>query len=73
MKKYKTRAQLLMTDTDSLLFSCNTEDIYQDMKASLDDFDTSDFPKNTSFTVMLIKRSLENGKMRRMESLYLNL
>ena len=38
-------AQLLMTDTDSLLFSCETEDIYQDMKASLDEFDTSDFPK----------------------------
>lgn len=44
-KKYKNMAQLLMTDTDSLLFSCETEDIYQDMKASLDDFDTSDFPK----------------------------
>ena len=34
-----------MTDTDSLLFSCETNDIYQDMKESLDYFDTSDYPK----------------------------
>ena len=41
---YKDTAQLQMTDTDSLLFSCETKDIYEDMKASIDYFDTSDYP-----------------------------
>ncbi|XP_053380054.1 uncharacterized protein LOC123531918 [Mercenaria mercenaria] len=44
-QKYKDSAQLQMTDTDSVLYSCETEDIYEDMKASLDYFDTSDYPK----------------------------
>lgn len=44
-RRYPT-AELLMTDTDSVLFSCNTEDIYDDMKSSLDLFDTSDYPKS---------------------------
>ena len=44
-KKYKDTAKLLMTDTDSLLFSCETKDIYEDMKESLDYFDTSEYPK----------------------------
>lgn len=43
-EKYKDGAKLQMTDTDSLLFSCETNDIYEDMKASLDYFDTSDYP-----------------------------
>ena len=43
--KYNDKAQLQMTDTDSLLFSCETEDIYRDMQASLDYFDTSNYPK----------------------------
>jgi hypothetical protein len=33
-----------MTDTDSLLFYCETADIYEDMRTSLKLFDTSDYP-----------------------------
>lgn len=43
---YRDKLQLQMTDTDSLLFYCETENIYDDMKERLDLFDTSDYPKD---------------------------
>ena len=61
-KKYKNSAQLQMTDTDSLLFSCETEDIYNDMKASMDYFDTSDYPKEHALHSDINKKVL--GKMK---------
>lgn len=43
--KYGARIQLLMTDTDSLMYSVETDNVYEDMKADLHLFDTSDYPK----------------------------
>ena len=34
----------IMTDTDSLLYSIRTDDVYSDMKEDLQLFDTSDYP-----------------------------
>ena len=61
-KKYKNSAQLQMTDTDSVLFSCETGDIYEDMKASMDYFDTSDYPKEHALHSDINKKVL--GKMK---------
>ena len=33
-----------MVDTDSIFYGCQTEDLYADMKDSMDYFDTSDYP-----------------------------
>ncbi|XP_060554029.1 uncharacterized protein LOC132715073 [Ruditapes philippinarum] len=44
-KRYEQSAQLQMTDTDSVLFSCETEDMYKDMESSAEFFDTSDYPR----------------------------
>ena len=44
--KYQDNMTLLMTDTDSFLFWCKTEDIYEDMKENLDLFDTANYPKD---------------------------
>jgi hypothetical protein len=38
------RLKLLMTDTDSLVYHIQTEDVYADMCAHLDDYDTSGYP-----------------------------
>ena len=38
------KAKMLFTDTDSLTYHIQTEDIYQDMKADQDLFDTSGYP-----------------------------
>ena len=43
---YGQRAKLLFTDTDSLTYEIQTDDLYDDMLQSLDFFDTSDYPKD---------------------------
>ena len=47
MQKYgPQKAKLLFTDTDSLTYQITTDDIYQDMKADEQLYDTSDYPKD---------------------------
>ena len=44
-KKYKDKAELLFTDTDSLMFQIYTDDFYKDISHDiLTKFDTSDYP-----------------------------
>ena len=42
--KYGEKATLLFTDTDSLCYNRQTEDIYRDMQEEADLFDTSEYP-----------------------------
>jgi hypothetical protein len=44
--KYRDRVTLLYTDTDSLSMHIETEDIYADMAAYPDEYDTSDYPSD---------------------------
>ena len=44
-KKYKDKAELLFTDTDSLMYQIKTDDFYKDISyVILTKFDTSDYP-----------------------------
>ena len=44
-KKYKHRAELLFTDTDSLMYEIYTDDFYKDISHDIETkFDTSDYP-----------------------------
>ena len=61
-KKYGDAAELQLTDTDSLLFYCETEDIYQDISSSRDLFDTSDYPEEHPLYSNRNKKVL--GKMK---------
>ena len=43
--KYGSKAKLAYTDTDSFVYLTETKNIYDDIAANIDAFDTSDYPK----------------------------
>ena len=46
-QKYRDKAKLLLTDTDSLMYEIQTEDFYKDINGDVKDrFDTSGYPPN---------------------------
>ena len=48
-KKYKAKAELMFTDTDSLLYQIHTDDFYRDISHDiLEKLDTSDYPSDHS-------------------------
>ena len=48
-KKYGNRARLLFTDTDSLTYEIEAEDVYKDLWNDKDMFDNSDYPENSPY------------------------
>ena len=49
LPKYGKKAKLLFTDTDSLCYHIETEDIYSDFFADRELFDNSDYPSDSKF------------------------
>ena len=47
--KYDNRAKLLFTDTDSLTYEIETEDVYKDFWNDKDMFDNSNYPENLPY------------------------
>ena len=47
--KFCDRAKLLFTDTDSLTYEIETEDVYQDFWYEKDRFDNNDYPGNSPY------------------------
>ena len=48
-KKYGDRSKLLFTDTDSLTYEIEAEDVYQDFWNDKDKFDNSGYPENSPY------------------------
>ena len=48
-KKYGNKARLLFTDTDSLAYDIEADDVYQDFRNEIDKFDNSDYPVNSPY------------------------
>ena len=48
-KKYGNKARLLFTDTDSLTYEIEAEDVYKDFWNDKDKFDNSDYPESSPY------------------------
>ena len=48
-QKYGDKAKLLFTDTDSLTYEIEAEDVYQDFWNDKDKFDNSDYPEDSLY------------------------
>ena len=48
-QKYNNKAKLLFTDTDSLTYEIEAEDVYQDFWNDKERFDNSDYPQNSPY------------------------
>ena len=48
-QKYGDKAKLLFTDTGSLTYEIEAEDVYQDFWNDMDKFDNSDYPEDSSY------------------------
>lgn len=58
---YGDKAKLLMTDTDSLCYSVETKDIYQDRLAIMDELDNSKYPTDMDGLTFPVKHILHNN------------
>ena len=54
--KYDNRAKLLFTDTDSLTYEIETEDVYKDFWNDKDMFDNSDYLENCNVNKKVIEK-----------------
>ena len=61
-KKYRDRAKLLFTDTDSLTYEIEADDVYQDFWNDKDKFDNSDYPKNSPYYDKTNKKVIGKSK-----------
>ena len=61
-KQYGPKCELLYTDTDSLILEIETENVYKDMEANKNLYDTSDYPKENPLYSVKNKKVL--GKMK---------
>ena len=61
-RQYGPRCELLYTDTDSLLLSIETDDVYKDIESNKNLYDTCDYPKEHPLYSNANKKVL--GKMK---------
>ena len=60
--KFNNHAELLFTDTDSLVYGIETNDVYEDFYDDKDVFDFTDYPKDSEFFDPVNKEVI--GKMK---------
>ncbi|KAL6416485.1 hypothetical protein ACFW04_013440 [Cataglyphis niger] len=55
---YQDKCEIMYTNTDSLIYRVECEDIYEDMKRDIDRFDTSDYAVNNVYGMPLVNKRI---------------
>ncbi|XP_070163484.1 uncharacterized protein [Polyergus mexicanus] len=60
---YRDKCKIMYTDTDSLIYRVECEDIYENMKRDIDKFDTSDYAMDNAYGMPLANKKI-SGAMK---------
>jgi len=55
---YREKCKIMYTDTDSLIYSIECDDVYDIMKRDITKFDTSDYPIENAYGIPLINKKV---------------
>ncbi|XP_070159453.1 uncharacterized protein [Polyergus mexicanus] len=55
---YRDKCKIMYTDTDSLIYRVECEDIYENMKRDIDKFDTSDYAMDNAYGMPLVNKKI---------------
>ncbi|KAL6417112.1 hypothetical protein ACFW04_014675 [Cataglyphis niger] len=55
---YRDKCRIMYTDTDSLIYHIECEDVYEDMKRDIDKFDTSDYAIDNAYGMPLVNKRM---------------
>ncbi|XP_043269138.1 uncharacterized protein [Venturia canescens] len=55
---YQNKCKILYTDTDSLIYHIECDDVYNDMKNNLNKYDTSDYPIDNKYNIPLVNKKV---------------
>ena len=55
---YRNRCKIMYTDTDSLIYHIECEDVYETMKRDIHRFDTSDYPADNAYGIPLVNKKV---------------
>ncbi|XP_070170883.1 uncharacterized protein [Polyergus mexicanus] len=55
---YRDKCKIMYTDTDSLIYRVECEDIYENMKRDIDKFDTSDYAMGNAYGMPLANKKI---------------
>jgi len=55
---YRDKCKIMYTDTDSLIYHIECEDLYENMKRDINRFDTSDYAVGNAYGIPLVNKEV---------------
>ena len=55
---FRDKCKIMYTDTDSLIYNIECDDVYDIMKRDINRFDTSDYPENNAYGMSLVNKKV---------------
>jgi len=61
---YHEKCKIMYTDTDSLIYRIECDDVYDIMKRDIAKFDTSDYPTDNAYGIPLVNKKVQGPNER---------